>query len=89
MSSACWPPPGWPLVTNPVCYFHGQDLKEQPGEENIRFGVLRVVSLLYVDDAVLLASLHPDLLQALERFAVKCEAVGMRVSTSKSEAVVL
>ena len=47
------------------------------------------MSLIYVDDAVLLASLNPDLLHALERFAVECEAVGMRVSTSKSEATVL
>ena len=30
-----------------------------------------------------------DLQHSLDRFAVKCEAAGMRISTSKSEAMVL
>ena len=45
--------------------------------------------LLFADDVVLLASSEHDLQRALEWFAAKCEAVGMRVSTSKSEAIVL
>ncbi|KAI3355707.1 hypothetical protein L3Q82_004198 [Scortum barcoo] len=39
------------------------------------------------DDVVLLASASSsqDLQHVLERFAAECEAVGMRISTSKSE----
>ncbi|KAI3377008.1 hypothetical protein L3Q82_000235 [Scortum barcoo] len=42
------------------------------------------------DDVVLMASSGQDLQHVLERFAAECEAVaGMRISTSKSEAMVL
>ena len=51
------------------------------GEEGVWFGNLRVTSLLFADDVVLLAS--------LERFTAECEAAGMKVSSSRSEAVVL
>lgn len=37
---------------------------------------------------VLLASSDYDLQHALEQFATKCEAAGMRINTSKSEAMV-
>ena len=47
------------------------------------------LSLLFADDVVLLATSDRDLQHALGRFAAECEAVGMRVSTSKSEAMVL
>ena len=46
-------------------------------------------SLLFADDVVLLATSDCDLQHALGRFAAECEAVRMRVSTSKSEAMVL
>ncbi|KAI3359987.1 hypothetical protein L3Q82_014319 [Scortum barcoo] len=38
------------------------------------------------DDVVLMASSGQDLQRVLERFAAECEAAGMRISTSKSEA---
>ncbi|KAI3355947.1 hypothetical protein L3Q82_004493 [Scortum barcoo] len=41
------------------------------------------------DDVVLMASSSQDLQHVLERFAAECEAAGMRISTSKSEAMVL
>ncbi|KAI3377234.1 hypothetical protein L3Q82_009145 [Scortum barcoo] len=41
------------------------------------------------NDVVLLASSSQDLQRVLERFAAECEAAGMRISTSKSEAMVL
>ncbi|KAI3363121.1 hypothetical protein L3Q82_011774 [Scortum barcoo] len=41
------------------------------------------------NDVVLLASSSQDLQHVLERFAAECEAAGMRISTSKSEAMVL
>ena len=57
--------------------------------ESAQFGDLRIASLLFADDVVLLATSDRDLQHALGRFAAECEAVGMRVSTSKSEAMVL
>ncbi|KAI3357954.1 hypothetical protein L3Q82_016334 [Scortum barcoo] len=39
------------------------------------------------DDVVLMASSGQDLQHVLERFAAECEAAGMRISTSKSEAM--
>ncbi|KAI3374016.1 hypothetical protein L3Q82_022572 [Scortum barcoo] len=59
------------------------------GPEGVRFGNHRILSLLFADDVVLLASSSQDLQHVLERFAAECEAAGMRISTSKSEAMVL
>ncbi|TWW59961.1 R2 Retrovirus-related Pol polyprotein from type I retrotransposable element [Takifugu flavidus] len=59
------------------------------GVEGIRFGDLRIASLLFADDVVLLASSARDLQLTLDRVAAACEAAGMRISTSKSEAMVL
>uniref|UniRef100_A0A8C6NIQ5 Reverse transcriptase domain-containing protein n=1 Tax=Nothobranchius furzeri TaxID=105023 RepID=A0A8C6NIQ5_NOTFU len=59
------------------------------GVEGIRFGGLRIRSLLFADDVVLLASSERDLQLSLERFAAECEAAGMRISSSKSETMVL
>ncbi|KAK3553558.1 hypothetical protein QTP70_004565 [Hemibagrus guttatus] len=58
----------------------------------VGFGDHRISSLIFADDVVLLASSGLDLQHALGRFAFctgECEAAGMRVSTSKSEAMVL
>ncbi|KAK3521336.1 hypothetical protein QTP70_003461 [Hemibagrus guttatus] len=57
--------------------------------EGVRFGDHRISSLIFADDVVLLAPSSLDLQHALGRFAAECEAAGMRVSTSKSEAMVL
>ncbi|KAI3355172.1 hypothetical protein L3Q82_017871 [Scortum barcoo] len=59
------------------------------GPEGVRFGNHRISSLLFADDVVLLASSSQDLQHVLERFAAECEVAGMRISTSKSEAMVL
>ncbi|TWW73495.1 R2 Retrovirus-related Pol polyprotein from type I retrotransposable element [Takifugu flavidus] len=59
------------------------------GVEGVRFGDLRIGSLLFADDVVLLASSACDLQRSLDRFAAACEAAGMKISTSKSEAMVL
>ncbi|XP_068187802.1 insulin receptor substrate 1-B [Antennarius striatus] len=63
--------------------------RHSQGPEGVRFGDHRISSLLFEDDVVLLASLNLDLQRALERFAAECDASGMRISTSKSEAMVL
>ncbi|XP_024908900.1 uncharacterized protein LOC112486464 [Cynoglossus semilaevis] len=55
----------------------------------VQFGSHRISSLLFADDVVLLASSNQDLQHALGRFAIECKATGMRISTSKSEAMVL
>ena len=45
--------------------------------------------MLFADDVVLLATLVRDLQLLLDRFAAECEVAGMKISTSKSEAMVL
>ncbi|TWW68233.1 hypothetical protein D4764_19G0000310 [Takifugu flavidus] len=59
------------------------------GVEGVQFSDLRIGSLLFEDDVVLLASSARDLQRSLNRFAAACEAAGMKISTSKSEAMVL
>lgn len=56
--------------------------------KGFRLGGLRTLSLLFTYDVVLLA-LGGGLQLPLERFATKCEVVGMRISMSKSKAMVL
>ncbi|KAK3559924.1 hypothetical protein QTP86_026952 [Hemibagrus guttatus] len=63
--------------------------RRSQGLEGVRFWDHRISSLIFADDVVLLASSGLDLQHALGRFAAECEAAGMRVSTSKSEAMVL
>ncbi|KAI3356938.1 hypothetical protein L3Q82_003580 [Scortum barcoo] len=63
--------------------------RRSQGPEGVRFGNHRISSLLFADDVVLMASSSQDLQRVLERFAAECEAAGMRISTSKSEAMVL
>ncbi|KAI3364331.1 hypothetical protein L3Q82_011133 [Scortum barcoo] len=57
--------------------------------EGVRFGNHRISSLLFADDVVLLASSSQDLQHVLEQFAAECKAAVMRISTSKSEAMVI
>ena len=59
------------------------------GAEEVWFGNFRTGSLLFADDMVLLAPSICDLQLSLDRFAAKCKVAGMKISTSKSEAVVL
>ncbi|KAK3544435.1 hypothetical protein QTP86_012124 [Hemibagrus guttatus] len=63
--------------------------RRSQGLEEVQFGDHRISSLIFADDVVLLAPSSLDLQHALGRFAAECEAAGMRVSTSKSEAMVL
>ncbi|KAK5906143.1 hypothetical protein CgunFtcFv8_002034 [Champsocephalus gunnari] len=59
------------------------------GGGGLQFGGLRIAPLLFADDVVLMASSVCDLQHSLDRFTTECEAAGMRISTSKSEAMVL
>ncbi|KAK3559901.1 hypothetical protein QTP86_026426 [Hemibagrus guttatus] len=59
------------------------------GLEGVWFGDHRISLLIFADDVVLLAPSSLGLQHALGHFAAECEAAGMRVSTSKSEAMVL
>ncbi|KAI3352581.1 hypothetical protein L3Q82_005518 [Scortum barcoo] len=81
---------GCPL-SPPVLFiiFMDRISRRSQGPEGVRFGNHRISSLLFADDVVLLASSSQDLQHVLERFAAECEAAGMRISTSKSEAMVL
>lgn len=53
-------------------------------EKYVPFGNLRIAFLFIADDAVLLASLVPDLQQTAEWFASDCEIPSMRLSTYSS-----
>ena len=68
---------------------HGSFSRRSQGVEGVRFGDLRIGSLLFADDVVLLASSGRDLQLSLEQFAAECEAARMRIGTSKSETMVL
>ncbi|KAK7884420.1 hypothetical protein WMY93_027543 [Mugilogobius chulae] len=57
--------------------------------EGVRFGDHRISSLLFADDVVLMAPSSQHLQHALGRFAAECEAAGMKISSSKSKAMVL
>ena len=57
--------------------------------ERLQVGDLKIASLLFADDVVLMASSAVDLQHSLDQFVAECEAAGMRISTSKSEAMVL
>ncbi|KAK3561507.1 hypothetical protein QTP86_006177 [Hemibagrus guttatus] len=59
------------------------------GLEGVQFGDHRILCLLFADDVVLLAPSSQDLQHALGQFAAECKAAGMRISTSKYEAMVL
>ncbi|KAK3527338.1 hypothetical protein QTP86_021955, partial [Hemibagrus guttatus] len=80
---------GCPLSPVLFIVFLDRISRRSQGLEGVRFGDHRISSLIFAEDVVLLASSGLDLQHALGRFAAECEAAGMRVSTSKSEAMVL
>ncbi|KAK0152855.1 LINE-1 reverse transcriptase [Merluccius polli] len=80
---------GCPLSPILFIIFMDRISRHSQGVEGVRFGDLRIGSLLFADDVVLLASSDRDLQLSLDRFAAECEAAGMRISTSKSESMVL
>ncbi|KAK3534950.1 hypothetical protein QTP70_002031 [Hemibagrus guttatus] len=80
---------GCPLSPVPFIVFMDRISRCSQGLEGVQFGDHRISSLIPADDVVLLASSSLDLQHALGRFSAECEAAGMRVSTSKSEAMVL
>ncbi|KAK3554788.1 hypothetical protein QTP70_033482 [Hemibagrus guttatus] len=79
---------GCPLSPVLFIVFMDRISRRSQGLEGVRFGDHRISSLIFAVDVVLLASSGLDLQHALGRFAAECEAAGMRVSTSKSEAMV-
>ncbi|KAK3511772.1 hypothetical protein QTP70_021807 [Hemibagrus guttatus] len=80
---------GCPLSPVLFIVFMDRISRRSQGLERVQFGDHRISSLIFADDVVLLASSGLDLQHALGRFAAECEVAGMRVSTSKSEAMVL
>ncbi|KAK3530784.1 hypothetical protein QTP70_001585 [Hemibagrus guttatus] len=80
---------GCPLSPVLFIVFMDRISRRSQGLEGVQFGDHRISSLIFADDVVLLAPSSLDLQHALGRFAAEFEAAGMRVSTSKSEAMVL
>lgn len=60
---------GCPLLLILFMIIHGQDPKMQLGKESVQFRDLRVASLLFADDVVLLTSSDRDLQHTLGQFA--------------------
>ncbi|KAK3546351.1 hypothetical protein QTP70_025761, partial [Hemibagrus guttatus] len=84
-----WEYGGCPLSPVLFIVFMDRISRHSQGLEGVQFGDHRISLLIFADDVVLLASSNLDLQHALGCFAAECEAAGMRVSTSKSEAMVL
>ena len=64
--SGCWTPPRLLLVTNSVdVIFMDRISRRSRGEESVQFGDLRIASLLFADNVVLLATSDRDLQHAL------------------------
>ncbi len=80
---------GCPLSPVLFIIFMDRISRRSQGPEGVGFGDHAISSLLFADDVVVLATSDQDLQHALGRFAAECEAVGMRISASKSEAMVL
>ncbi len=80
---------GCPLSPVLFIIFMDRISRRSQGPEGVGFGEHAISSLLFADDVVVLATSDQDLQHALGRFAAECEAVGMRISASKSEAMVL
>ena len=80
---------GCPLSPILFITFMDRISRRSQGAEGFQFGGVRISSLLFADDVVLLAPSGGNLQLSLERFAAECEAAGMRISTSKSESMVL
>ncbi|KAK3557454.1 hypothetical protein QTP70_027739, partial [Hemibagrus guttatus] len=80
---------GCPLSPVLFIVFMDRISRHSQGLEGVQFGDHRISSLIFADDVVLLAPSSLDLQHALGHFAAECEAAQMRVSTSKSEAMVL
>ena len=80
---------GCPLSPVLFIVFMDRISRRSRGVEGVEFGGGRISSLLFADDVVFLASSNIDLQLSLGRFTAECEAAGMKISTSKSEAMVL
>ncbi|KAK3558815.1 hypothetical protein QTP86_028745, partial [Hemibagrus guttatus] len=80
---------GCPLSPVLFIVFMDRISRRSQGLEGVRFGDHSISSLIFADDVVLLAPSSLDLQHAMGCFAAECEAARMRVSTSKSEAMVL
>ncbi|KAI3372210.1 hypothetical protein L3Q82_007063 [Scortum barcoo] len=60
------------------------DIRKKLNEMDVRFTLAYPADTLFIE-----RTQGQDLQHVLERFAAECEAAGMRISTSKSEAMVL
>ena len=63
--------------------------RRSQGVGGVQFVNLKIRALLFADDVVLVALSVQNLQLSLDWFAAKCEGARMRISASKSEAMVL
>ena len=79
---------GCPLSPVLFIIFMDRISRRSHGPEGVWFGSHLISSLLFADNVVLLAPSSQDLQHVLGWFAAECEAAGMKISTSKSGAMV-
>lgn len=82
---ASWTPPGLPFISDSIHIFMDRICRCSQVVESFLFSVHKISFLPSSDDVVLLPSAGSGIQLALEQFAAKCGAAGMR--TSKSEAM--
>lgn len=75
-------------VSDPACDVHWKDSRCSLGVKGVWFGMLRVLSLLFGDDWVLLASSGHDLEYVLGQFAIKSEVAWLTFNSSYSKATI-
>lgn len=83
--SECWTPPGMPFVIDSD---HKCDYLDRPKWQKSS-SLVASVSLLFVNDVVLLGSSHGRLNLTLEWFTAECEVAEMKMSNSQPEGIFL
>lgn len=78
-------------VISPLLFIIYMDriAKRSLGSKGLRLGDVEISHLLFADDLVILAPSSTDLQAAVDSFANECEAVSMKINTSKTETMVI
>lgn len=87
--SGCWTSPRLCSVPSSLCDFQGQDFKAQTDIVKCCEWWPQSRSLLFCRWCSSVGFINCELKHALGQFAVKCEAVGMRITTYKFKGIAL
>jgi exonuclease III len=78
-------------VLSPLLFtvFMDRISRRSQGSEGISIGDARASNLLFADDVAKLATTRTDLQKAIDRFNDECNASGMKISVSKTQAMTI